>query len=88
MDECPDCKGVGAFPRKCRCGIFPEKDEPLAPCPTCDIYRWRGCHTCHFTGEVTPLKFRQLTLTPEDFEKYESGKLQLKNLDFSRKQIK
>lgn len=78
MENCPHCDGRGANPRACGCGIFPKENEPLQPCPVCNWYRWTGCHTCDRTGEVTPLKYRRLTMAEEEFEEYENRKNPIK----------
>ena len=67
---CPHCNGVGSEPTGCRCEILPVPGEPLKPCETCGEYRWSGCVTCDRTGEVSPRKFRELTMTRAEFEYY------------------
>ena len=71
MEECPQCQGIGAIPINCRCGISPLPDDPVQRCKTCGDYRWAGCITCDRTGEVTPLKFRRLTMTADELDAYE-----------------
>jgi hypothetical protein len=73
MNECPSCNGVGTFPRKCGCGVFPKDNEPLEKCATCEQYWFSSCSLCEGEGEVnqrTWLNYMRLEKTPEELEAY------------------
>lgn len=72
--DCPACFGHGMFPRQCACGKLADIEHPFNTCPKCGEYRIRGCHECESTGEVTPYRYRQMTMLPDEFEAYENRK--------------